>query len=97
MTVVFDAGQNSAANYAPLAGTILHYVGSVPASDTRELVAITDAARPSSMRPGTGVTACDTRRDIYGDRRRAIYPLHRTCTPNNPAGSTRPWPRPAAA
>jgi hypothetical protein len=29
MTVVFDAGQNSEANLA-LAGTSLHYVGSVP-------------------------------------------------------------------
>ena len=30
MTVVFDAGQNSEANFALLAGTNLHYVGSVP-------------------------------------------------------------------
>ena len=33
MTVVFDAGQNSGANFAHLAGTDLRYVGSVPASD----------------------------------------------------------------
>ena len=32
MTVVFDAGQNSEANFAHLAATGLHYVGSVPAS-----------------------------------------------------------------
>lgn len=31
VTVVFDAGQNSAASFARLAGTRLHYVGSVPA------------------------------------------------------------------
>src|ERR1035441_1253923 len=37
MTVVFDAGQNSEANFALLAGTNLHYVGSVPASDCRDL------------------------------------------------------------
>ena len=30
MTVVFDAGQNSEDNFAYLAGTGLHYVGSVP-------------------------------------------------------------------
>ena len=32
MTVVFDAGQNSEENFAHLAGTGLHYIGSVPAS-----------------------------------------------------------------
>ena len=30
MTVVFDAGQNSEANFAHLAGTGMHYIGSVP-------------------------------------------------------------------
>jgi hypothetical protein len=39
MTVVFDAGQNSEANFALLAGTGLRYVGSVPASDCRDLLA----------------------------------------------------------
>ena len=42
MTVVFDAGQNSAGNFAYLAGTGLHYIGSVPASDCPDL---TRAAR----------------------------------------------------
>ena len=37
MTVVFDAGQNSEANFAYLAGTGLHYVGSVPAADCPDL------------------------------------------------------------
>ena len=31
MTVVFDAGQNSEANFAHFAATGLHYIGSVPA------------------------------------------------------------------
>ena len=35
MTVVFDAGQNSEDNFAHLAGTGLHYIGSVPASTAR--------------------------------------------------------------
>ncbi|MGH3125504.1 MAG: IS1634 family transposase, partial [Streptosporangiaceae bacterium] len=39
MTVVFDAGQNSEANFAHLAGTGLHYIGSVPASDCPDLTA----------------------------------------------------------
>src|SRR6266568_1827192 len=40
LTVVFDAGQNSEANFAHLACTRLHYIGSVPASD-----------RPARLRP----------------------------------------------
>jgi transposase len=40
MTVVFDAGQNSEANFAHLASTQLHYIGSVPASDCPELATL---------------------------------------------------------
>ena len=45
MTVVFDAGQNSEANFALLAGSELRYVGSVPASDCRDLLALPASAR----------------------------------------------------
>jgi transposase len=73
MTVVFDAGQNSAANFAVLAGTSLHYVGSVPASDCRDLLALPAAARSvvDAARFG-GLTAFGTRRTVYGTERRAI-------------------------
>jgi transposase len=73
MTVVFDAGQNSEANFALLAGTKLHYVGSVPASDCRDLLALPAGAR-SIVDAGRfgGLTACDTRRAVYGTERRAI-------------------------
>jgi transposase len=73
MTVVFDAGQNSAANFAHLAATGLHYIGSVPASDCPDLTAL-----PASVRAVVdedrfgGLTACDTRREVYGADRRAI-------------------------
>jgi len=40
LTVVFDAGQNSEANFADLTGQGLHYVGSVPPSDQPDLLAI---------------------------------------------------------
>ena len=40
MTVVFDAGQNSEANFGHFAGTGLHYIGSVPASDCPDLIAL---------------------------------------------------------
>jgi transposase len=73
MTVVFDAGQNSGDNFAHLAGTGLHYIGSVPASDCPDLTAL-----PAGMRTVVdddrfgGLTAHDTRRDVYGTVRRAI-------------------------
>ena len=73
MTVVFDAGQNSDANFAHLAGTRLRYVGSVPASDCGELTALPASARTivDETRFG-GLTALDTRREVYGRERRAI-------------------------
>jgi transposase len=73
MTVVFDAGQNSEANFALLAGTNLHYVGSVPASDCRDLLAVPASARTVADEDRFGqLTAYDTRRAVYGAERRAI-------------------------
>jgi transposase len=73
ITVVFDAGQNSEANFALLAGTNLHYVGSVPASDCRDLLAVPADARTVVDEDRFGqLTAYDTRRVIYGTERRAI-------------------------
>jgi len=73
MTVVFDAGQNSKDNFAYLAATGLHYVGSVPASDCPDLTSLPATARSivSQQRFG-GLTACDTRREVYGTERRAV-------------------------
>ena len=73
MTVVFDAGQNSEANFAHLAGAGLHYIGSVPASDCPDLTALPASKRSvvDKDRFG-GLTACDTRREVYGAPRRAI-------------------------
>jgi transposase len=73
MTVVFDAGQNSEDNFAFLAGTGLRYVGSVPASHCPDLTALPASARAivDQDRFG-GLTACDTRRVVYGAERRAI-------------------------
>jgi transposase len=73
MTVVFDAGQNCEASFALLAGTHLRYVGSVPASDCRDLPAVPASARSvvDADRFG-GLTCYDTRRVVYGAERRAI-------------------------
>ena len=73
MTVVFDAGQNSEANFAHLARRGLHYIGSVPASDCPDLTALPASRRAvvDKDRFG-GLTAYDTRREVYGAERRAI-------------------------
>jgi transposase len=73
MTVVFDAGQNSEANFGHLASTGLHYVGSVPASDCPDLLALPASARSAvDQERFGGLTALDTRRVVYGAGRRAI-------------------------
>src|ERR1017187_10145026 len=73
MTVVFDAGQNSEDKFAHLAGTKLHYIGSVPASDCPDLTALPARVRwvVDEARFG-GLTAYDTRREAYGTQRRTI-------------------------
>jgi transposase len=73
MTVVFDAGQNSAGNFAHLAGTGLHYIGSVPASDCPDLTALPAGVRSVVDEDRFGaLTAFDTRREVYGTGRRVI-------------------------
>jgi transposase len=73
MTVVFDAGQNSVANFAHLAATGLHYVGSVPPSDVPDLLALPASHRQivDAQRFG-GLTAVVTRRVIYRTQRRVV-------------------------
>ena len=73
MTVVFDAGQNSEDNFAHLAGTNLHYIGSVPASDCPDLTALPARVRSvADVQRFGGLTAYDTRREAYGTQRRTI-------------------------
>jgi transposase len=73
MTVVFDAGQNSEANLEYFASTGMHYVGSVPASDCADLLALPASRRKTvDKKRFGGLTAHDTRRVAYGTERRAI-------------------------
>jgi transposase len=73
VTVVFDAGQNSEDNFAHFAATGMHYIGSVPASDCPDLLALPASRRAvvDEKRFG-GLTAFDTRRTSYGQERRAV-------------------------
>lgn len=73
VTVVFDAGQNSEANFAHLEETELHWIGSVPASDCPDLTALPASRRAIADKERFGgLTAYDTRREAYGAKRRAV-------------------------
>ncbi|MBV9451935.1 MAG: IS1634 family transposase [Streptosporangiaceae bacterium] len=73
ITVVFDAAQNSEANLAHFAETGMHYIGSVPASDCPDLLALPASKRTTVDKDRFGgLTAFDTRRTAYGAERRAI-------------------------
>jgi len=73
VTVVFDAGQNSAANLAHLDAAGLGFVGSIPPSDCPDLL-----ARPATDRHVVdsdrfpGVTALEDRRHVFGADRRVV-------------------------
>lgn len=73
VTVVFDAGQNSAFNFTRVTDTELAFVGSIPPSHVSDLLAL-----PASKRTAVdqerfgGLTAVETRRVVYGTERRVI-------------------------
>lgn len=73
VTVVFDAGQNSAANFTRVTDTNLAFVGSIPPSHVPDLLELpaTDRAVVDEQRFG-GLTATETRRVVYGTERRVI-------------------------
>lgn len=73
LSVVFDAGQNSAANFAHLAEKDLHYVGSLPPSDHPDLLAL-PVSDYTVVDPDRfpGLTAVDTTVQALGATRRAV-------------------------
>ena len=73
LTVVFDAGQNSAANFAHLADAGLQFVGSLPPSDYPDLLAI--PARRLAVIDAErfpGLTGYETRAEALGATRRVL-------------------------
>ena len=73
VTVVFDAGQNSEANFEHLHAARLGYVGSMPPSDAPDLLALSAGERRVvDEERFPGVTALQTRRTVYGRDRRVV-------------------------
>lgn len=73
VTVVFDAGQNSKANFTLLDKDGPHFVGSIPPTDRPDLLALPATDR-MPVDPGRypGLTAIDTRRTVFGKDRRVV-------------------------
>jgi transposase len=73
LTVVYDAGQNSAANQQVIENTALGFVGSLPPSDHPDLMAIPDRQfRTVDADRYPGLKAVDTRARGLGAERRVI-------------------------
>jgi len=73
LTLVFDAGQNSADNAKLLAGAPLHFVGSLPPSDHPDLLAVpADRYRRLDPERFPGVTAFETTKTVFGTQRRIV-------------------------
>ena len=72
-TVVFDAGQNSAANFAHLGESGLHFIGSLPPSDFADLLALPARRRHLvDAQKFPGLSAFDTRAMVFGTDRRVV-------------------------
>jgi transposase len=73
LTLVFDAGQNSAENFELLDTARLHFVGSLPPSDHPDLLAI-GKDRYSAVDPDRfeGLTAFETTKVVFGAERRIV-------------------------
>jgi transposase len=73
LTLVFDAGQNSAANAELIAGTALHFVGSLPPSDHPDLLAVPESRyRAVDAKRFAGLRAFETKKVVFGVERRIV-------------------------
>ena len=86
VTVVFDAGQNSTANFTDLRATGIGYVTSLPPSDHTDLLALPKRSRRRVDEDRfPGLTALQRRKTIYGQDTRVIL----THSPTLHAGQSR--------
>ena len=73
LTLVFDAGQNSADNVELVEGSPLHFVGSLPPSDHPELLAVpTSRYKPVDAGRFPGLSAFETTKVVFGVERRIV-------------------------
>ena len=73
LTLVYDAGQNSAANQELVDASGLHFVGSLPPSDHPELLAVAKARYRSVDKVRfPGLSAFETTKVVFGVERRIV-------------------------
>ncbi len=73
LTLVFDAGQNSEANYDLVEGSPFHFVGSLPPSDHPDLLAVPAGSyRAVDADAFPGLTAFETTKVVFGIGRRIV-------------------------
>lgn len=73
LTLVFDAGQNSADNFALVEDSPLHFVGSLPPSDHPDLLAVAkNRYRAVDKTRFPGLSAFETTKVIFGVERRVV-------------------------
>ncbi|MGH2617898.1 MAG: IS1634 family transposase [Thermomicrobiales bacterium] len=73
LTLVYDAGQNSHDNAELIAGSPLHFVGSLPPSDHPDLLTVTkNRYRTVDAVRYPGLTAFETNKVVFGVQRRLV-------------------------
>jgi transposase len=73
LTLVFDAGQNSADNIELFEDSPLHFVGSLPPSDHPDLLAVPKGRyRAVDQQRFVGLTAFETTKVVFGVKRRIV-------------------------
>ena len=73
LTLVFDAGQNSEANFCLFGDSPLHFVGSLPPSDHPDLLAVEKSRyRLVDKSRFPGLSAFETRKVVFGTERRLV-------------------------
>ncbi|MHB8293917.1 MAG: IS1634 family transposase [Acidimicrobiales bacterium] len=73
LTLVYDAGQNSAGNYELLDHSPLHFVGSLPPSDHPDLLGVAkDRYEVVDQERFPGLTAFETTKVVFGKQRRLV-------------------------
>ncbi len=85
LTLIFDAGQNSAGNYELVDSLPLHFVGSLPPSDHPDLLAVPIADyRP--VEGFAGLVAFETTKVVFGASRRVVVTHSATLHAKQSAG-----------
>ena len=87
LTLVFDAGQNSADNFGLFEGSPLHFVGSLPPSDHLDLLTVAKSRyRPLDQGRFPGLSAFETKKAVFGTERRIVVTHSQTLHDRQSAG-----------